>query len=132
MGKDHYFLAASAILTFVMVLIASLLRARAWTPAGLLIAFGNRDNLPDATPLAGRAERAARNMLEGLLLFAAVMLAAQLAGVIGPRVALGAQVFFWARLVYFPVYLAGLIFVRTAVWTVSVIGLGIIVSALMV
>ena len=57
MGKDLYDLAASAILTFVMVLVASLIRARAWTPAGLLIAFSNRDNLPEATPLAGRAER---------------------------------------------------------------------------
>ena len=131
MGKDQYFLAASAILTFVMVLVASLVRARAWTPVGLAIAFGNRDNLPAATPLAGRAERAARNMLEGMLLFAALMLAAQIAGVVGPRVALGAQVFFWARLVYFPVYLAGIAYVRTAVWTVSMVGLGIIVSALM-
>ena len=132
MGKDLYYLAASAILTFVMVLIASLVRARAWTPAGLAIAFGNRDKLPEATPLAGRAERAAKNMLEGMLLFAAVMLAAQIAGVVGPRVALGAQIFFWARLVYFPVYLAGITYVRTAVWTVGMVGLGIIISALMV
>ncbi len=132
MGKDLYYLAASAILTFVMVLFASLLRARAWTPAGMAVAFGNRATLPDATPLAGRAERAARNMLEGMLLFAVVMLAAQIAGVVGPRVALGAQIFFWARLVYFPVYLAGISYVRTAVWAVSIIGLGMILSALIV
>ena len=132
MGKDLYYLAASAILTFVMVLVASLVRARAWTLAGTLIAFGNRDKLPEATPLSGRAERAARNMLEGMLMFATVMLAAQIAGVVGPRVALGAQLFFWARLVYFPVYLAGIAYVRTAVWAVSIVGLGMIISALMV
>ena len=132
MGKDLYYLAASAILTFVMLLVASLLRARAWTPHGMGVAFGNRDNLPEATPLSGRAERAARNMLEGMLLFITVMLAAQIAGVVGPRVALGTQLFFWARLVYFPVYLAGIAYVRTAVWAVSIVGLGIIVSALMV
>ena len=132
MGKDLYYLAASAILTFLMVLLASLIRARAWTMAGTLIALGNRENLPPATPLSGRADRAAKNMLEGMLLFVAVMLAAQLAGVVGPRVALGAQLFFWARLVYFPVYLAGIAYVRTAVWAVSIVGLGIIVSALMV
>lgn len=131
MGKDLYYLGASAILTFVMLLVASLVRARAWTPAGLGVAFGNRDNLPPATPLAGRAERAARNMLEGMLLFAVLMLAAHVAGVLGPRVALGAQIFFWARLVYFPVYLAGVTYVRTAVWAASVVGLGIILSALM-
>ena len=131
MGKDMYYLAASAILTLVMLLVASLVRARAWTPAGMVVAFGNRDMLPEATPLSGRAERAARNMLEGMLLFVGVMLAAQIAGVVGPRVALGAAVFFWARLVYFPVYLAGVTYVRTALWAVSLVGLGIIVSALM-
>ena len=55
MGKDRHYLAASAILTFVIVLVASLIRARARTPAGMAVAFGNRDNLPQATPLAGRA-----------------------------------------------------------------------------
>ena len=132
MGKDLYYLAASAILTFVMLLVASLTRARAWTPAGMAVAFGNRDNLPPATPLSGRADRAAKNMLEGLLLFATVMLAAQIAGVVGPRVATGAQLFFWARLVYFPVYLAGIAYLRTAVWAVSIVGLVMIISALMV
>jgi uncharacterized MAPEG superfamily protein len=57
-------------------------------------------------------------------------MAAQIAGVMGPRVALGAQVLFWARVVYYPVYLAGIRFVRTAVWTVGLVGLGIILSAL--
>lgn len=132
MGKDLYYLAASAILTLVMVLVASMLRARAWTPEGMAIAFGNRENLPPATPLAGRAERAARNMVDNMVLFAVVMLAAHIAAVLGPRVALGAQIFFWARLVYFPTYLAGITYLRTAVWLVSMVGLGIVVSALMV
>jgi uncharacterized MAPEG superfamily protein len=132
MGKDLYCLAASAILALVMVLSAATLRARAWTPEGLAIAFGNRENLPPATPLAGRAERAARNMVDNMVLFAVVMLAAHIAGVLGPRVALGAQIFFWARLVYFPTYLAGIAYLRTVVWLASIVGLGIIVSALMV
>jgi uncharacterized MAPEG superfamily protein len=132
MGKDLYYLAASAILTLVMVLIAATLRARAWTPEGLAIAVGNRENLPAATPLAGRAERAARNMVDNMVLFAVVMLAAHIAGVLGPRVALGAEIFFWARLVYFPTYLAGIAYLRTVVWLVSIVGLGIIVSALTV
>ena len=36
---------------------------------------------------------------------------------------LGVQLFFWARLVYAIVYIAGVPWVRTAVWGVSVIGL---------
>ena len=37
--------------------------------------------------------------------------------------ALGAQLYFWARVVYIPVYAAALAGIRTAVWTVSIIGL---------
>ena len=132
MGKDLYYLGASAILALLMLLLAGLLRARAWTPAGLGVAFGNRDALPEPTPLSGRAERAARNMLEGMLLFVVVLLAAHTAGVLGPRVALGAQIFFWARLVYWFIYLAGIAYLRTAAWAVSIVGLGIILSALLV
>jgi uncharacterized MAPEG superfamily protein len=36
---------------------------------------------------------------------------------------LGAQLFFWARLAYAAIYVAGIPWLRTAVWTVSVIGL---------
>jgi uncharacterized MAPEG superfamily protein len=132
MRQEVYYLAASAILTFVMVWGAGLVRVRVWTWTGFIIMFGNRENLPPATPLAGRADRAAKNMLEGMVLFVTVMLAAQIAGATGPRVALGAQVFFWARLLYYPVYLAGIKFVRSAVWGVSIVGLGIILSALVV
>jgi uncharacterized MAPEG superfamily protein len=44
---------------------------------------------------------------------------------------LGAQLFFWARLVYAFVYLAGIPWLRTGVWTVSVIGLILIFAQLL-
>ncbi len=120
-----------AILTWALVVLASLIRAQAWTPAGLMAAFGNRENLPDASPLAGRAERTARNTLENFVLFAAIALAAHALAPSNPQVLLGAQVFFVARLVYVPVYYVGLKFVRTAVWTVSVMGLGMMLAAVL-
>ncbi len=115
------------LLTWLTVLAASLIRARAWTPKGLMLAFGNRDNLPEATPLAGRAQRAAANSLENLLFFAALALVAQVAGATNERVLLGAQIFLWARVVYVPVYVVGIPFVRTGVWTVSIVGLAMMV-----
>ena len=119
------------LLTWVTVLVASLIRARAWTPSGLMLAMGNRDDLPPATPLAGRACRAAANTFENLVFFVALALAAQLAGVgANERVLLGAQVFLWARLVYLAVYLAGIPFLRTGVWTVSIVGLGMMVAGM--
>ena len=119
-----------AILTWLTLLAASLIRAKGWTFSGMMIAFGNRDKLPAATPLAGRAERTARNTLENFLLFAAIALVAHAAGATSPRVAMGAELFFWSRVVYIPVYYAGIIYLRTAVWLVSVIGLAMMIAAL--
>jgi uncharacterized MAPEG superfamily protein len=118
------------LLTWAVVVVASLIRARAWTPKGLLLAFGNRADLPPATPLAGRAERAAANSFENLVFFAALALVAQAAGATGERVLLGAEIFLWARVVYLPVYVAGIPFLRTGVWAVSVVGLGLMVAGM--
>jgi uncharacterized MAPEG superfamily protein len=113
---------ASGILTLVMLLAASAMCAKAWTPPGMAIAFGNRESVAPPYGQAGRADRAARNMLEGMAMFLAVVLAAQLAGK-GAQIAMWASVFFWARLVYWPVYIAGIIYLRTAVWFVSIIAI---------
>jgi uncharacterized MAPEG superfamily protein len=118
------------ILTWLTLLVASLIRAQAWTPQGLMVAFGNRENLPPATGLAGRADRTARNTAESFMLFAALALVAQAAGA-SDKVAMGAQIFFWSRLVYIPVYYAGIVFLRTAVWTAGVVGMGMMVVAIM-
>jgi uncharacterized MAPEG superfamily protein len=126
-----YFVAYAVILTWVTILVASVVRTKGWTPAGLMLSFGNRDNLPAATPLAGRTERAARNTVDNLLLFAALALAAHAVGADGSQVETGAQVFFWARLVYVPVYMIGIPYLRTAVWAVSIVGLGIILFAML-
>jgi len=119
-----------AVLTWLMLLVASLIRARAWTPKGLMLAFGNRADLPEATPLAGRAQRTATNTLENFVLFAALALTAQLAGATGERVLLGAEVFLWARIAYIPVYLLGVPFLRTAVWAVGIVGMGLMIAGM--
>jgi uncharacterized MAPEG superfamily protein len=68
-------------------------------------------------------------MLENLLLFTAALVAARLSGAEPARLALGAHIFFWARLAYFPVYLAGVRYLRTAIWAVGVVGIGVITAA---
>jgi len=119
-----------AVLTWLCLLAASLARVGGVTPRSLMLAFGNRDDLPPASPLAGRAERTARNTLEAFVLFAAITLVAQAAAVQSPRLLLGAQVFFWSRLAYIPVYWAGIKVLRTAVWTVGMVGLAMMISTL--
>ena len=66
---------------------------------------------------------AQRNMLEGPVLFAALLLVAQLLGKGNDMIVYGAQVFFWALVAYAGIYIAGLPRVRTGVLAVSVIGL---------
>ena len=90
---------------------------------GLPALAGNREHLPPIEGWAGRARRAHRNMLENLALFASLVLVAQVAGKANATTALGAELFFWARLIYAPVYVVGIPFLRTAAWLVSVVGL---------
>ena len=120
-----------AVVTWLTLLAASLIRAKAWTFEGTMIGFGNRENLPEATPLSGRAERTARNTAENFVLFAVIALVAHAAGATSSRVATGAEIFFWSRLWYIPVYYAGIVYLRTAVWMISIIGLGMMISAIL-
>jgi uncharacterized MAPEG superfamily protein len=117
----------SAILAWLMLVTASFLRGR----FSLAVGFSNRDALPPPTPLSERADRAAKNMLENLLLFVAVVVAAERGARSDAQVLLGAQLFFFARLAYWPTYLAGVIYVRTVLWAIAVFGLGLIASQLL-
>ena len=119
-----------AILTWLTLLVASLIRVKGWTPSGTMIALGNRENLPTATPFAGRAERTARNTLENFVLFAVIALVAHAAGRTGARLDTGAELFFWSRLVFIPVYYVGIVYLRTAVWTIGIVGLAMMVKTL--
>ena len=123
---DARMLVHATLLTWVMLVAAAFLRTSIWTPSGLRVALGNRDEPSEVSPLAGRADRAARNMLENLILFVALTAAARFAEAPQDQVDLGARLFFYARLLYFPVYLAGVTHLRTVAWVVSVSGLVII------
>lgn len=118
------------LLTFLAIMLGAFLRNREWTPEGMKAGLSNRDDLPKATPLGGRAQRAAANSIEALVLFVPLALVAQLAGSV-EEVMLGATVFFWARVAYLPIYLAGVIYVRSLVWGVGVLGLAMMVGGLL-
>src|SRR5205823_14475745 len=111
------------LLTFVQMLVAVM---GATLQVGLPALAGNREALAPCAGWAGRAARAHHNMLENLVLFAALVLVAVAAGRTNGTTLAGAQIFFWARLVYAVIYLAGIPWLRTATWFVSVIGLALI------
>jgi uncharacterized MAPEG superfamily protein len=118
------------VLTFVSIMAAAFLRNREWTPEGMKLGLSNRDNLPEPTPLGSRAVRAASNTQENFMLFVALALTAHAVGA-DQQATLGAQVFFWARLVYLPIYWAGITYVRSLVWGVGTAGLAMMVSAIL-
>lgn len=97
----------------------------------LIQLVGNRDPAPVLAGWAGRAERAHRNMLESLPLFIALVLIAHIAGKVDATTLLGAKLFFWARLGYWLIYLAGIPWLRTAAWLVSFVGLILIFQRLL-
>jgi uncharacterized MAPEG superfamily protein len=128
---DLHYLVYSALLTWPMLVTASLMRAQAWTLSGLRVVFGNRDDVPVPTSIAGRADRAAKNMLENLVLFVALLFAGHAANVQPEILTRGAATFFWARLLYWPVYVAGGVYLRTAVWAFALSGLSLITRAVL-
>jgi uncharacterized MAPEG superfamily protein len=124
------YVAYMTLLTWISIMLGAALRNREWTLDGMKVGLSNRDRLPEATPLGGRAERAAANTKENFILFAALALTAQLAG-LGEQATAGAAVFFWARVVYLPVYLLGITYLRSAIWGVGTVGLGMMLMALL-
>jgi len=109
--------------TWLLILLASMVRARGWTPGGFLFALSNREHPPSGTAFSGRADRTAANQMENFVLFAVLALAAQATGTTAPQVLAGAEVFCWSRLLYAPLYYAGVPYLRTLAWGGGVAGM---------
>jgi uncharacterized MAPEG superfamily protein len=123
MKPEMMLLLWAVVLAFAQALVAV---QGAVMRVGLPMLAGNRENMPAITGWAGRAARAHRNMLENLTLFIALVVVAVVAGKTNGMTLLGAQIFVWARLAYAIVYVAGIPWLRTGVWFVSVIGMVLI------
>jgi uncharacterized MAPEG superfamily protein len=123
MSPEIALLVWSVALCFGQMLVAML---GSLSQVGLPALAGNRADLPPAAGWAGRAQRAHRNMLENLPLFAALVLALAATTTSSATTVLGAQLFFWGRLAYAAIYLAGIPWLRTVAWAVSIAGLVLI------
>ena len=85
--------------------------------------------MPPLQGVAARCDRALKNFLETFALFVAAVLAARLAGADGDLVALGAQLYFWGRLAYLPVYALGIPYLRSVIWLVATAGIVVVLVA---
>lgn len=110
----------SVALCVVQMLVAVI---TAQGQVGLPPLVGNREGFPELKGIAGRAARAHTNMMSNVAMFAALALVAVVAGRANGMTALGAQLFFWGRVAYAVIYLAGVPWARTGAWAVSIAGL---------
>ncbi|MDO9416517.1 MAPEG family protein [Pararhizobium sp.] len=78
--------------------------------------------------LAGRAARASANFQETYPAFVALALALAIAGDPAGWGLAGAWLWLIARLVYIPLYLAGIPYIRSLVWLIALAGLAVMAS----
>ncbi|MDB5457733.1 MAG: hypothetical protein JWP92_3318 [Caulobacter sp.] len=129
MDLELKLLIAAIVLGLVHLVWAS---AAAQPQYGLKWNVGPRDEPRPLTGMAGRLSRAFANYRETFPLFAAAVLVAVVGGKLGLLTAVGAGLYVAARAVYIPLYAFGVPVVRTLVWLISMIGLGMILAALVI
>ncbi len=96
---------------------------------GLIPMAGARDQLPPPKPFQARTKRVVDNHREGLTLFAPLVLIAAAAHIHTGATALGAEMFFFARLAHAGLYLVGAPLVRPLAWAVGIAGTVMILAA---
>ncbi len=98
--------------------------APAGAPGNLAEALGPRDNPRPYTLMGGRAARALANMQEALPVFLALALMNMIVGSSAAAMVItGGWVFLIARVIYLPLYLAGIPGLRTLAWGAGWVGL---------
>ncbi|MEM6305991.1 MAG: MAPEG family protein [Pseudomonadota bacterium] len=98
---------------------------------GIGWALGPQDEPRDQNVLAARIERALRNYLETLPAFIALAAILALTERSTETSALGAAVYFWARVAYIPAYASGIPLTRSVAWFTSLAGLAMMALPLM-
>lgn len=109
----------STELTYLV--LAATLTALTWIPyilnsisvRGITDAVGYPENPAPLAPWAQRMKAAHYNSVENLVVFAALVIVAHLAGVSDAATASAAMVYFWARVAHLVVYTLGIPWLRT-------------------
>ena len=116
MNSELHYLALVAVLTGLL-----------WVPyilneimvRGVMGAVGYPDNPKPLAKWAQRLKAAHYNAVENLVVFAALVLTAQAAGIHNAAIASSAMVYFWARVVHAAVYTFGIPWIRTVAFVVG-------------
>jgi uncharacterized MAPEG superfamily protein len=122
-------LALGALLLFVHIFIATRFKTaqygRKWNVSA------RDDDLPEPNAMTGRTMRAQANFQETFPIAIVALLGVVIAGRTSQTSALGGWIWLGARVVYLPLYALGIPVIRTVVWTISVIGLAMVIWPLL-
>ncbi|WP_299726388.1 MAPEG family protein [uncultured Tateyamaria sp.] len=109
---------------FVQATFSALTKGIGW-------AIGTQDEARDPSPVAGRLERGLRNYVYNLPAFVALALMLKVTDLGSETTALGAAIWFWARVAYVPVFASGIPFGRSIAWFTSLAGLALMIPPLL-
>jgi uncharacterized MAPEG superfamily protein len=128
MTTELLMLALSVVLGFVHIVVSATAATCQYGSKWNLSA--RDDEMPLLRGVAGRLQRALHNFLETFPLFAAAVLIADATNRHGWLAMWGAQIYFYARVLYLPLYAAGISVARTMVWIVATLGIVMVLLAL--
>ena len=121
--------AFGAVLLFIHIFIATRFKTRQY---GRKWNVSARDEaLPPPNELTGRTMRAQANFQETFPIAIVALLGVVLADRTSNLTALGGWIWLSARIIYLPLYAAGVPVIRTIVYTISIVGLGMVIWPLL-
>jgi uncharacterized MAPEG superfamily protein len=119
MTTDLQMLLAVGVLSLVQFMPYFMAYLKHWGITGIV---SNRENMPALPAWAHRAIAAQNNLNENLIHFVVFVLLVHILGLSNEMSALGATIFFYSRLAYWVVYIAGLVWVRTLAFMAGIVG----------
>lgn len=121
--------AYGAVVLFIHILIATQLKTSQY---GAKWNMGSRDEgVPVPSSITGRMVRAEANFLETFPIAIVALLGVVIAARTNSSTALGGWIWLGARIVYIPLYAAGVPVIRTLCWIVSIVGLVMVIWPLL-
>lgn len=129
MAEEIRILAWAAVLLLVHIFTAVHFKTKQY---GVEWNTGARDEtMPPLNPVAGRLERARDNFLETLPIALIALFGVVIAGKADAQTALGGWIWLGSRALYLVIYWAGIPKIRTLMFLVSLVGLGMVLRPLL-
>ncbi|MAZ87555.1 MAG: hypothetical protein CL693_07910 [Cellvibrionaceae bacterium] len=122
---------SAAMIAGLLLLLTLIQGTRNVLVLGLPVAAGNQHDISPWSGANDRLNRAIRNLMEAIVIFAPLAVAVEVMGLTNETTALGAKVFLVARVLHAAVYIAGIPWVRTGAWSAGVAGIVMVASPLL-